>query len=284
MALHPIALHFHVAVFILNIIAVLALSIVRLATSPQIIEEDVKTRWQGALQALDYIVVVTIIIGLITTAIAMLSGAMDLWGLFGTPPPHIADFKFDIFMQMKILMSIVFIFIYLLPLFLRFKYKKLVWKSKGMSFVYLLLLFAGFFFVITATFLGNYSTAYMIHGAGQIPRVTQTALEWLSVTGIFVIFGADFASLNITDLGTYTPGVEVPFDFLALSMTMALIAAIVIATLLIFRGLKLSIIRSYNEELVQFKQMLEKNKINSGNVDLQRCLAEMMELDIKQTG
>ncbi len=274
MPFHPIALHLHLAVFIVNMVVVLALAITRISTSPNLSKDLENTRGQSFFHALDLVSSLTIILGLILTAVGIASGFIELFHAPETFP--FEEFSIDMFMWIKIYLSFVFVCFYAVVLLFRFVYGKKLWKSKGMSLTYIIFIACGFFFMMITTFLGSYLTSFLL--TGNPVELSEWVLEVLSATGIFVIFGASPGSI----VANYTPGVVVEFSLITLLVTVVIIVDILLLSFVLFYGLRRRQIRSYNELFKGFKNKLQKGEIVKDDPHFQTLLYEMIALEIKQ--
>ena len=272
MPFHPIALHFHIAMFMVNTAVLIVLAFMRLGTSPNIIDGEKPTRGQSLFSTLDWVCVITLIAGLITTAIGIGTGFYEL-----IHPPEKASFGIDMFMLLKIYISFVFLALYIIPLLARLKIGQKMWKSKGMSITYISLILIGFFLMWVSTFLGSYDTSMIMFGSPV--EESMVVLEWLSQTGIFVLFGAVPGNI----VAIYTPGVEVGFLLIPSITTIVITAAITILSFNIFYGLRTSQIKSFQEKFNQYKSLLMKEKISKGTAEYQQLLKEMIALGIQST-
>jgi len=271
MPFHPIALHFHIAMFMVNTAVLIVLAFMRLGTSPNIIDGEKPTRGQSLVSTLDWVCVITLIAGLITTAIGIGTGFYEL-----IHPPEIASFGIDMFMLLKIYISFVFLALYIIPLLARLKIGQKMWKSKGMSITYIILILIGFFLMWVTTFLGSYDTSWIMTSGSSPVEESAIILEWLSQTGIFVIFGAVPGNI----VAFYTPGVEVGFLLIPSITTIVITAAITVLSFNIFYGLRTSQIKSFQEKFNQYKSLLMKEKISKGTAEYQQLLKEMIALGV----
>ncbi len=269
MPFHPIALHFHIAIFMVNIVAIAILAVMRIFVAPSLLDEE-KTRGQRVFQSLDWVVVITLIVGIIVTVIGILTG----FGELISPPEVVETITYDMFMWLKIYMSFVFLALYTLPLLYRIKYGTIMWKSRVMSLCYVLFMAAGFYLVLITTFLGSYDTSAIIYGTPV--ELSKQVLELLSPTFIFVIFGA--APGNIVT--NYSVGDYIPFSWTTFLTTTVMIVAICLGSLLIFYVLRKRQIKSANERFNQLIGQIQKGKIDRSNLEFKYLLQEMMALKI----
>lgn len=271
MPFHPIALHFHIAAFMVNIAVIIALAVLRCFTSPNITDEENATRKQKLFQALDWVCSVTIILGLAMTAAGIGTGFYEL-----VIPPHIKTFEYDMYMQIKIFMSFIFLVLYVVPLVCRARYGKKLWKSAGMSVTYIVSIVLGFFLVWVTTSIGSYDTSYQILG-GPPGGIAQEFLVLVSGTGIFCLFGAMPGNL----VANYAPGEVIEFSMTSLYSTILIAVSIILITYIIFFALRTRQIKKYRETYNVFQSRIEKGKISSTNIDFQEFLKEFLAYKIE---
>ena len=274
MPFHPIALHFHVAIFIVNLVALIALVFMRPFTMPNLDESKKPTRGQSLFQALDWVVLITLIAGVIATAAGIATGYVEL-----LHPPEIGSlFVYDMFMQLKVYTSFLLLALYALPLLYRMMYGKTMWKSRGMAITFILLIVAGFFFLVVSTCLGSYYTTYLTapYGAGESVELLEPFLN--SIWWLFIPFGAAVGS----NIHTYQPGYEIAVTIGPLLTTVFIIVDLCLISFVIFYGLRSRQIKRYNERYIKFKSYLRTGAIAQSNAGFQKLMREMMALKIKR--
>lgn len=271
MPFHPIALHFHVAVFIVNFVALIACGILRFFTTPKLAEEDKNTRLQDLFQTFDFIVIITLVIGLITTIIGIATGYFELFVE--------AEYPYDMFMQIKILATFIFTAFYALPLVYRLYYRQHMWKSGGMSLTFTALIVIGFFFLWVTNFVGSHYTSTLHHNPVE---EAAWVLNALSLIGLFVMFGAQGSIVAV-----YTVGVEIEVSLIAVLNTLIIILDTALISYVLFAGFRMIQVNNYQsllKTLKKRKDIQEKHtaeKAKQSITEFNRVLKEMTALKIK---
>jgi len=186
-------------------------------------------------------------------------------------------YEYDMFMQIKVLASFIFMAFYSAPLIYRLYFRRRMWISKGMSITYICMILGGFFYLWVTTFVGAHYTALQ-HGNTESIELVKIILSFLSFIGVFIMFGAQG---NIVT--EYSGGQVITMGIVPLLSTLLVIVAIAVISYILFREFRQRQIRNYKQKYENIISLLnnEKKSVSMNKEEYDQILKEIIELKIK---